>query len=539
MEIVIGLAGGLALFLFGIEQMSEGLQQAAGRRLSNVLSFLTKNTFVGVLSGLILTMLIQSSSATTVMLVGFVKAGLMTLQQTIGPILGANIGTTITAQMVSLKLTDLALPAVALGFVLYFGGKSRRWKLIGESILGFGLLFHGMELMSTSLEPLRNSAVFADIIAQFAQHPLLGVLIGIIGTAIVQSSSAFTAVVLALAMQDLVTLESGVALVLGSNIGTCVTALLASIGGGVTALRVAVAHLLFNTVGVVLFLLIFNPFTSLVSLTSPVVARQLANSHTLFNVANTLLFLPFVGVFVKFLERIIPGEDEIVERRVKYLDVSALKYPRVSLELAAKEINRMATYTEAMLSGARKAFLEGNRDSIYKVQQSEDLVDMLQEEILEYMSSLLTSNINLSNVESERATGLMMVVNDIERIADHANNIAEFAQVMMDDELKFSEEATAQLTKMFDLVQEMVRLSVQVLANQDKEAAQKIWDIERLVDEMEEEMRQGHMKRMYEGVCIPRAGIVYVEMVTNLERIGDHTTNIADMVLTDQLPASK
>ena len=329
---------------------------------------------------------------------------------------------------------------------------------------------------------------------------MLGVLIGIIGTAIVQSSSAFTAVVLALAMQDLVTMESGVALVLGSNIGTCVTALLASIGGGVTALRVAVAHLLFNTVGVVLFLLIFNPFTSLVSLTSPVVARQLANAHTLFNVANTLLFLPFVGVFVKFLERIIPGEDEIVERRVKYLDVSALKYPRVSLELAAKEINRMATYTEAMLSGARKAFLEGNRDSIYKVQQSEDLVDMLQEEILEYMSSLLTSNINLSNVESERATGLMMVVNDIERIADHANNIAEFAQVMMDHELKFSEEATAQLTKMFDLVQEMVRLSVQVLANQDKEAAQKIWDIERLVDEMEEEMRQGHMKRMYEGV---------------------------------------
>lgn len=536
MGIVIGVAGGLAMFLYGLQKMADGLQRMAGRKLTNILNFLTSNTFVGVLSGLVLTVLVQSSSTTTVMLVGFVKAGLLSLEQTIGPILGANIGTTVTAQMISFKLTNLALPAIAIGFLIHLLSKSKKWKLAGESILGFGLLFYGMGVMSSSLGPLKESAYFTETIAQFARHPLLGIAIGAVFTAVIQSSSAATAVIVALAMQDLISLESGIALVLGSNIGTCFTALLASIGGGLTAKRVALAHILFNTFGVLLFLLILGPFTYVVSHTATSVSRQLANAHTLFNMINTLIFLPFVGRFVKLLVWLVPGEEEVVERKVKYLDKSALKYPRVSAELAAKEVNRMAGIAEQMLADARKAFLESDLGAIEKVRQNEDTVDMLQEETIEYMSALLAGNVNLSEVESVRITGMMMVVNDIERMADHANNITEFAEMMMEEKLQFSEEAWEQIAKMFDLVQEMMRLSIVGLNQHDKNAARQIWVLENHVDEMEQNMRRGHMKRMYEGVCIPRAGIIYVEMVSNLERIGDHTTNIADMVLTDQLP---
>lgn len=537
MSIVISLMGGLGLFLYGMNLMGEGLQKSAGTRLKAIIKLLTSNIFMGVLVGTGVTAVIQSSSATTVMVVGFVNAGIMTLKQAIGVIMGANIGTTVTAQLVSFNLNGMAPVALGIGIVLYLFGKNPKIKHVSEILIGFGMLFTGMEFMKDAVEPLRDYKGFTDMLVSFGQYPLLGLLLGFGITAIVQSSSASMGMLVALAAEGLIPLNAALPILYGQNIGTCVTSLLSSIGANKNAKRAAVIHLIFNVLGTVLFLIFLNkPVVSLVTGMDPGnVARQIANTHTLFNIISVLILLPFNNIIIKMAMRIIPdkAEDEEDIKTVKYIDDKMLEIPSIALINTIKETSRMGKKAKESLDCSISAILEKSDEYIGKVFVKEETVNELQKIILNYLLKL-SKTAALDEDSREAVDNLFNTVNDIERIGDHAKNIAELSQIMIDGDLEFSEQGKNQLEEIYNYVISAYNSALEAFKNDDINMAYKVFRIEEKVDMMEKTCRASHMYRLNNNLCSIDNGVVFLDIITALERVSDHAVNIAKRVIAQK-----
>ena len=530
-EIAFSTIGGLGLFLLGIQMMASGMQKAAGDKLRRILEVLTNKPVIGVFTGILVTLLVQSSSTTTVMVVGFANAGLMNLSQSISVIIGANIGTTVTAQIVSFKITAFALPAVGVGSILNFFARRRFHRYLGQALLGFGLLFLGMMTMSAGMNPLKEMESFHRLLAQFSASPFLGVLCGALFTALIQSSSAATGVIIALTMQDLIPFPAAVPLVLGTNIGTCITAFLASIGANVAARRAAVAHILFNVIGVALALLFLNYFTALIIETAGSVPRQVANTHTIFNVLNTVVFLVLLKYFTRFVCLVVPGPEEEIEIGPKYLDQRILKTPAAAIGGAKKELLRMTSISRDMVGEAVHVFRKNDLKKVKHIEQMEDLVDGLEKEINVYLAEL--SQHSLTSHQSRMVGGFMSAANDLERIGDHASNIAQLAEIKAEDKLPFSDHALEEIDLIYNKVNAMLEQAAASLDKEDKALALQVIKEDDAVDLMEKTLRKSHIERINTKRCYPASGVIFLDVISNLERIADHATNIAQVVIED------
>lgn len=551
-ELIFGVVGGLALFIYGMNLMSEGLKKVAGERLRKILEAVTRNPLIGVVVGTLVTMVIQSSSATTVMVIGFVNAGLMNLQQAIGVIMGANIGTTVTAQLIAFKLGDYAYLLAGIGFALYFFGKRKYAKHVGQVIFGFGLLFIGINTMSAVLEPLASNQSSLNLITRMSSNPVLGLLVGLILTTVVQSSSAVIGVLQSLAWQPvvegglvhaLIPLSGAVPILLGSNIGTTITAALASIGGNNGAKRSALSHSLFNVLGTVICLFFLVPFIKFVYLVSPapnpaagiteaaVVSRQIANAHTFFNLLNTLIWLPFTKFLATFVTKLIPGEEPLTERKVRYLDVHVVDNAEIALNLSTKELLRMGQISQEMLAEVENYLHTGEaNDDLSGVQDQEDTLDYLQAEITHYLSLIVSRN-SLTERQSNLLANLMHITGDLERIGDHCTNIREQEVYLEEGNITFSKMAQADLNKVFALSKEMFTHSLAALEKSDAGLAIKVLELESKMDVIEKEARFNHLERLSVGSCNPKAAVIFNELMRNLERIADHCNNVAEAVL--------
>ncbi len=535
-ENYLELVAGLTMFLFGMQMMSEKLESAAGSKFRNILQTLTKNKFLGLIVGALFTMLIQSSSATTVMAVGLVNAGLMSLAQSVGVIFGANIGTTITAQLIAFKLTKIAPVLMFAGIILMVFQKKKYLKNIGAAILGFGFLFFGLNTMSSAMKPLREMAEFQQLMVRF-ESPLLGLVIGMAMTAVIQSSSASVGILQALAMQELVGIESALFIILGTNIGTCVTALLASIGTNKNAKRVAMIHLTFNVFGAVLMTAAayFLPIADWIKALSPNnTVRQIANAHMGFKIVETLIFFPMSPILVKVAKKIIKGEESEKEpKRLMFVEDRLFATPTVLVAQLIKEVERMSKIAENAISNAIDAFLNKNQELAEKVFDDESVTDFLNHEITGYL--VKTSQLELSAADAKLVGAMYHVINDLERIGDHAENIAEFAQARIENKkLVFSEKAVEEVKEMADKVFYILKHANSIFRDGDGEkASEEIAPLEQEIDDMEKKLKKRHVKRLKNGKCSPRAGTIFVEVLSNLERVADHSTNIAYSLLDE------
>lgn len=526
---IFTLLGGLGLFIYGMTLMGEGLERAAGERLKILLQLLTRNRFLGVLVGAIVTAIIQSSSATTVMVVGFVNAGIMDITQAIGVIMGANIGTTMTAQLIAFKLTDIALPAIGLGAGVFIFSKSKTRKFIGQVILGFGLLFFGMQTMEVALKPLANMPQFVNFMTNFSKTPLLGVIAGFLTTGIVQSSSATIGILQALASQGIVDISIALPILFGDNIGTCVTALLSSIGTNITARRTAVFHLVFNIVGTIIFMIFLPLVQVLVASTALDPVRQIANAHTIFNITNTIIQLPFAFLLVKLVKYIVPGEPKIIERGLKYIDDRLLETPSIALTQVKKEIARMGNMSLEVLQDSTNIFMNYSEQTDKMAREKETVINELARDTTRFLAML--SRTNLPSHEHDSITDLISAINDFERIGDHAMNILELAEYKEENNLPFSNTAIDELAEMSYKVKETVDLAIFAFLHWDKEASDKIAVNEEEIDNLEKKLRINHIKRLNQGECNPSSGVIYLDLLSNLERVGDHSFNIASYIL--------
>ena len=529
-KMLFQLLGGLGLFVYGMKLMGDGLQKAAGEKLKRLLEVLTSNRFFAVLVGAGVTAIIQSSSATTVMTVGFVNAGLMNLFQAAGVIMGANIGTTMTAQLIAFKLSDIAPFILAIGAGLVLFSKKKKTRDIGEIVLGFGILFVGMSMMENSMRPIRELEGFKNLILALGAHPLMGVFVGLGMTAIVQSSSATIGILMALAANNGISLAVALPILYGDNIGTCVTALLASIGTTKNAKRASLLHLIFNVTGTIIFMLAFGLTLKIVPMFGGDIQRQIANAHTMFNLTNVFIQVWFIGILVKIVNKLVPGEDEKSSALVlEYLDSRLLETPSIAVGQVIKEVTRMGKLASANLSESMDAFLNCDEKMMNSVIEHEATINYLEREITAYMVSL--SNTSLSEHQSELITSLFHVVNDIERIGDHADNLGELARLKMDSKITFSKKAISDVTYMFETVKYSVDNAIAALESFDLESARKAMDVEDKIDAMEKQLKKEHITRLNKLECTPTGSSVYLELLTNLERVGDHSNNIAQMVI--------
>lgn len=537
MEIIIKIMGGLGLFLFGMNLMGEALEKAAGSKLKKIIELLTSNIFMGVLVGTIVTAIIQSSSATTVMVVGFVNAGIMTLPQAVGVIMGANIGTTVTAQLVSIEMNGLAPAALGIGIILYlFGGKAKT-KHIAEVLIGFGILFTGMDFMKEAVQPLSEYQGFTNALLTFGKYPILGLLLGFGITAIIQSSSASMGMLVVLASQGLIPLSSALPILYGQNIGTCVTSLLSSIGASISAKRAALIHLIFNVLGTILFLLFLNKIvvTVVTNIDPDNVARQIANVHTIFNIASTLILLPFNKLIIKMATKLVPNkytEDDNI-KVVKYIDDRMIETPSIALVNVEKEILRMGQKAKESLDSAMNGIFNKEEKDLASTLKKEKLINELQKTILNYLLKLSKAPLN----EESRGTidSLFNTVNDIERIGDHAENLAELGQGSIINNVTFSENAQNELSDMYNKVLSAYTYALESMRISDVDLACKVIKMEEQVDVMEKSCRVNHMRRLNNNMCSIDDGIIYLEIITNLERVSDHAVNIAQQVISQSV----
>lgn len=552
-KLVFGLVGGLGLFLFGMKTMSEGLQKVAGERMRKILSALTANRLVGTLVGIGVTAIIQSSSATTVMVVGFVNAGLMSLVQSIGIVLGANIGTTITAQLIAFKITKYALPAIGIGVFLRLFTKNKKWNYAGEILLGFGILFFGLSTMKHAFDPVKGSQAFQDIFLMVGDNHLLGVLIGALLTIIVQSSSATMAITLALATSGLLTFEASVALILGENIGTTITANLAAIGANLPARRTAFAHFAFNVIGVCYMLVFFKYFMGFIDQITPgdplmkietaqqaaefgavigdqpFIARHIANTHTLFNIINTIIFLPLVGVLAKISTLVIRGEEEDVGYQLKFIDNRVLNTPPIALGQARAETRRMAGIAVEMFDETMQYIKDGQEKRLSVLEKKEESVDLLQKEITDFL--VLLSQKSITQETSRNIASMMHMVNDLERVGDHCENLWRLARKKYQKKIVFSDIALSELEDISSVTKEFLESTVQAMEQDDVTIMEKSQHFEDKIDKLEKKFRKNHIARLNTGECAVQPGLLFIDMLHNFEKIGDHTFNLAEAVV--------
>ncbi|MEK4028800.1 Na/Pi cotransporter family protein [Pseudobacillus sp. FSL P4-0506] len=533
-EMIFQFLGGLGIFLYGIKLMGDGLQQSAGDRLRDILDRFTTNPLMGVLAGILVTVLIQSSSATTVITVGLVSAGFMTLRQAIGVIMGANIGTTVTAFIIGIDVGAYSLPILALGAVFIFFFKSKKLHNIGMILFGFGSLFFGLELMSDGMKPLRSLDTFHDLTVNMSSSPILGVVVGTIFTVIVQSSSATIGILQGLFAENLLDLDAALPVLFGDNIGTTITAVLASIGASVAARRAAATHVLFNIIGTIIFLIILPLFTQFILyLTSTLNLEPkmvIAFAHGTFNVTNTLIQLPFVGVLAIIVTKLIPGEDTVIEYKAKHLDPIFIEQsPSIALGQAKEEVIRMGQFAVKGMEEVHTYLKTKNQKHADMATQVEDALNNLDKKITDYLIHL--SGTSLSEAELEKHNTLIDAVRDIERIGDHCENIIELIDYQQANKVKITDQAMADLEEMFLLTIAAVNKAIKALDENDLNLAKEVTQKEELIDKMERKLRKQHILRMNEGLCTGQAGIVFVDIISNLERMGDHAVNIAEAIL--------
>ena len=547
MDIAIGIMGGLGLFLYGMNLMGDGLQKSAGSKLKRIIELLTSNVIMGVLVGMVVTMVIQSSSATTVMVVGFVNAGIMSLPQAIGVItlvqatpiiMGANIGTTITAQLVSLDVDFLAPVALGIGIVIYMFSNKPKYKHIAEILIGFGILFTGMDFMKDAVKPLAEYQGFTDMLLSFGHHPILGVLMGFAITAIVQSSSASMGMLIALASQGLIPITAALPILYGENIGTCVTSLISSIGASRNARRAAIMHLTFNVLGSVIFMFILSkPIIAIVTAIDPTdAARQIANAHTLFNIINVIILLPFNKLIVKLALKLVPetkGEQDDDSKVVKYIDDRMIETPSIALANIVKETLRMGEKSKESLNAAMDGIVDKSKEKIELSFKREKLINELQKLILNYLLKLSKASLNEDSRDTVDA--LFNTVNDIERIGDHAENIAELAQDIADSEMSFSDVGIGELKDMYNKVVSTYTYALEAMRTSNVELACKVIKMEEQVDMMEKSCRSNHMNRLNSSSCSIESGVIYLDIISNLERVSDHAVNIAQQVIAGRI----
>lgn len=532
-QMLFMLGGGLGLFLYGMNMLGDGLEKAAGNRMKRLLEVLTTNRLMGILVGILVTAIIQSSSATTVMVVGFVNTGLMNLVQATGVILGANIGTTVTGQIVALELTEYAPVAVFVGVGLILFAKKRYIKHIGEIIAGFGILFMGMDLMSTAMSPLRDNVTFKNAMTQIS-NPLLGVIVGAVFTAIIQSSSAAIGILQALAMQGLVDMNTGIFIIFGMKIGTCITAILASIGTGVSAKRAAAIHLIYNIVSVSVFIILISlglPYVRWIEALSPGnTVRQIANSSTIFSIISTTVTFPIAGYLPFLATKLVPGEErEQEEMHLEFLDKRILETPPIAVVQIMNEVGRMGEIAQKNLSEAMDIVLTKDETKIKDVLRREEVLNYLNREITDYL--IEANGLELPEKDLKLIGGLFHVVNDIERIGDHSENIVEYAEYLLEHNLGMSDKALGELTLMKDKVLDIVDDALKAMKNRDRALARMVREQEVAIDELEEVLRENHIERLNKNLCAPSSGVIFLDVVNNLERIADHADNISRFVL--------
>lgn len=530
MNIVFNLIGGLALFIYGINLMGEALQKMASDKIRTVLGKLTSSPLMGTFVGTAVTSIIQSSSATTVLAVGFVNAGLMSFYQTLGIIFGANIGTTVTSQLIAFKLTEYALPILAIGFLLYFICKDKSWKYLGLSLFGFGVLFLGLNIMTAGVAPLADNEIFRHIFINVNSNALLAVLTGLVVTGIFQSSSVTTGIVLTLASLNLITLQGAVPLILGCNIGTCATAMLASIGTSTNARRVAVAHLLFNVCGTLLFLCILHPFTYVVSLTATDVARQCANAHTIFNIVCTLLILPLTQYYGKFIIWLIKEKDTAQEdyKETRYLEHHLLHTPAIALKAATNEIIKTLELSKLMINSAIDALTRNDSNLLDTMERREEIVDSRRYAITSYLVRLMEQS--LTHEESLKIPALIHVVNDVERIGDHAINLKNLIKQKFEKKLEFSENAIEDLLIMYQELLNMLIDTVTALQSNVPEDAMKVVKHEAQINMFRNHFKAKHIARLNQDQCNVLSGLIFIDLINNFEKIGDHLNNVGDAI---------
>ena len=545
-KVVFGLAGGLALFLYGMNSMSDALQKAAGEKMKKILEFLTKNPIMGVLAGALVTAVLQSSSATTVMVIGFVSAGLMSLPQAISVIFGANIGTTMTAQLMAFKITDYIYPIIFVGFMLYFASKKEKVKNVGLVIFSFGLLFEGIEIMGSVMKPLANSPIFVELMAKVSDIPVLGVLLGAVMTLVVQSSSATIAVLQNFASQpgpdgvtSVIGLAGAIPILFGDNIGTTITALLASIGQSKNAKRTALAHNIFNITGSIVFLFLIPVLAKFVQFISPkgpeveVISRQIANAHTTFNVVCTLVWLPLIPLMVKIVTTIVRGDDtkKVHSYEPQYLDDKMIGQPIPAMYMVSNEINRIATSTEKMLKILKEIVSGDDKEetkSLFK--KYHDAIKTLQDAIVTYISKLFTGGA-LTEVQAERVAGYLAIANNIDRIADRCGDVVDIYERIGTSEKILSEQAKEELAQCVTIAEELFEQAITAVATDNVDQAEQVIQDKKRMRKAQKKSTKKHLERLQENLCDPELTRAYSGILLNLDRVADNCTGIAEEAL--------
>jgi len=525
-DFLFGLIGGVALLLLGITMMGHGLERAAGNSLRKILSALTNNLLMGVGLGTVVTSIIQSSSAVTVLVVGFVNAGLMTLKQALGVIYGANIGTTMTGQIMRLKITDYALPIIAIGVILNLAAKSDRNKNLGNAITGFGILFLGLTTLGSGSAYVKSNPWLQELIINYTKNPLAAVAIGAFATAIIQSSSASTGLVIALAQVGLLDFHSAAGIILGNNIGTCITAWLASLHTDRAARRTAYAHVLFNITGVLLILPFFEQAVNFIQTTAPDVVGQIANIHTLFNIGTTLLFIPLTGLFVKLLYHLVPEEEGQITYGPRYLNKLLLETPEAAFAALYKELQHCHDVATLMVKQIFQSIFDNDRAPLPDVLKEEDILNNLQSELISYV--VLLSKQRLDIDQSRQIPAILHIVGDAERIGDHAKDMVELAHNKTEEKIIFSEEAHLELHQIQEQMLELAGLAQKALEYQEEnpQLLNQAKSLEYSIKHLTEQGRMGHMTRLEVGSCTVRAGILYMDILSHLERISEHYANM-------------
>lgn len=528
--LIIQLIGGVGLFLYGMRLMGDGLENSAGDRLKSILDKVTKRPIIAVGIGAIVTAIIQNSSATIIMMVGFVNVGLLSIAQATGVIMGANLGTTITAQLFSFKLDFIAPVFVGIGAfaVLFTKGKKRRG--VEHIILGFGMLFMGMGVMTSALRPIAHTYEFNNIILAVGDKWPIGIFIGICLTAIVQSSAATTGILIALAGTGEISISIAIPILFGCNIGTCITILISSIGTSKQARKAALIHLIYNVIGTIIFIPLMSILSKVVVNMSPDnVGRQVANAHLIFNIVNTIVLLPLTKYLIMIADKLIPGEDEIKIMGPKFIDDRLLETPVIAAGQVIKETIRMANIAKENLEIAIEAFFNKNEKLVKSVYENEKIINNLEEEITRFL--VLLSKCDLSDKESAIVSSTFHIVNDIERIGDHAENIVELASKRIVKDLQYSEESLGELKNIYNYTLMALRVAIESYAVGDFRKAESVNDIETSIDESFRKYSKNHIKRLNDDKCTAYAGVVFMDLLSNLERIGDHSVNVAGVVI--------
>ncbi len=538
-ENLLSLIGGLGLFLYGMTVMGESIEKAAGAKMRSFLDFFTKNRFIGMLFGMLFCAIVQSSSATTVMVVSFVNAGLMNLVQAAGVIMGANVGTTITSQLVAFNLSQAAPVFLMLGVIATMFCKNNKVKQIGEVILGFGVLFMGLSLMSGSMEGMKESSFVVELLHGI-NNPFLGILIGFVITAIIQSSSVTVSIVLLMAQQGLLPLWICFYIILGCNIGSCTTALLASISGNKDAKRAAMIHFLFNVMGTIVIAAILLVGESWVEagirgISGDNIGRCVANAHTFFKVFQVIILFPFAKWIVKLTYFFVPdkaGKEKQEGFQLEYIGPSSVFSPNTAVVEVTKELERMGHIAVENLIKAVNVLIKPEDKIIEEVYETEQQINYMNHAITDYLVKISQSTLPIDDMKN--IGGLFHVVNDIERIGDHAENAADSAVLRKEKNISFSKEAEAELLEMLHRVIKITNYSIDMFSNNSKEHLQEILDLENGIDQMERDLQEAHVERLKKGKCKQEAGMIFSDIISGLERVADHATNIAFSILDEE-----